>query len=803
MIAAWLGGACGADATQSGTDTATATSADTGQDAADAADAREDADATAVADSAADSGMSIADVPTGETGTRIVFVSRAINDRGSIYSADARDLPGVGPHSRVRPAAPGRLMVLEPDLRATVLVDGGVPTAATLDLIDVNAPAVSYDGETIVFAGLRQGDWDDAPARSLGGWRLYRIGADGQGLAALPIPETSVALDQFGPAAGGLAGFDDYDPVFLPDGRIAFSSTRWPSYGQYSGVRASNLYVVGLDGQRLVRITAERNGADRPLVDPLTGAIVYARWWRNHRFPIDDMTAIPVDAGDASKGWLQKDGLTTDRDDPVGGPSMFRNAWQAATIHPDGTHLAMWSGTVRDEEANHVYGGSFAADGTLFANFFPMYNMTEASGFGGVRRYARGASPYTAVTGITTLTLAYVHPEAPTSYGIFEGTYATDPEVLPDGRIVVSRAAGITQDYGLYVMDADGENIDRLFDSPGMADLRARVLAPRPRPPVLPDAYRDDPSKPAPSALPPRAEGPFTGDGTFTFEALNVYANGPVDSDIVSAIPVGSAGTIRFFADPQRTSPGSFPALDWPILLGEKPVQPDGSVTESAPADIPLFEQIRSPAPDYRVPRTGGPDADGAAHVAGMNYGPAGAIARCVGCHAGHTMIPIPDDDEAARFSNLAPGAAVTASSVRDAQYLAAVVDRRVMRGPIWKVSWTSAADTGAGQWVELLFPVPVTVREVRLWGIRPGDEASSSVAVAHATVALFTDATGATPAASATASEVSADSVAVPFADVRARRVRVTIDEVSGTFYGIHCAGLGEVEVIARGEAP
>jgi hypothetical protein len=47
--------------------------------------------------------------------------------------------------------------------------------------------------------------------------------------------------------------------------------------------------------------------------------------------------------------------------------------------------------------------------------------------------------------------------------------------------------------------------------------------------------------------------------------------------DIVSAPAVGSAATIRFFLDHQRTSPGSFPNLDWPILLGEAPLAADGA----------------------------------------------------------------------------------------------------------------------------------------------------------------------------------------------------------------------------------
>jgi hypothetical protein len=117
-------------------------------------------------------------------------------------------------------------------------------------------------------------------------------------------------------------------------------------------------------------------------------------------------------------------------------------------------------------------------------------------------------------------------------------------------------------------------------------------VRPRPLPPIVADTVAQ-----VPSLLPPTAAGPYAGDGTFTFDALNVYANAPVDADIVSAPPVGSAATIRFFIDHQRSSTGSFPAQDWPILLGEKAVSPAGAVLESlAPANVPLFEQLRSSA---------------------------------------------------------------------------------------------------------------------------------------------------------------------------------------------------------------
>ena len=743
------------------------------------------------------------DAPPGAIDAPIVFVSRQIQDQGSIYWDAPKDMPGVGAHSRVRPAAPGRLVILEPGGAERTLIDGAAPSEATLQIVDVNGPSVSYDGATIVFAGLPEGDHDTSPARSVGAWRIFAIEADGSGLRQLTASgDLDLDLSQLGAAAGGLGGFDDYDPVFLPDGRICFASTRYPAFAHYSGVRASNLYVMEADGSRVHRITSERNGADRPLVDPLTGKIVYARWWRNHRFPVNSLETVPEDAADLSKGYLQRDGLTTDREDPVGGPSMFRNAWQAATISPDGRGLSLWSGRLRDEEANHVYGGAFSEDGALFAGYFPMYNMTEASGFGGIRRYERGAAPYTPVIGVTGLTLDYVNEVDPTSYGIFEGPYAAEPEVLPDGRLVVSMAADVGQDYGLYVVNEDGSGLQKLLDRVGTSELRARVVAPRDVPPVQPDLFEEEPETPFAPLLPPGEAGPFDDGGTFVFEALNVYANGPVDMDIVSAIPVGSAGSIRFFADHQRTSPGSFPALDWPVLLGEKDVAPDGSVVDpAAPAYVSLFEQMRSPAPEYAVPLTGGPNADGAAHVAGMNFGVPGTVVQCVGCHAGHTLIGVHASAAEAGFTNLAPGAAVAVSSSRDAEQDRSVVDRRVMKGEIWR-TWTSAEDQTEGQWVLLTFPVPVTVRAVRLHGVRPGDEAQSSVVVEAATVRLFADAGATSEIAAEVAGAVEVKGTDVDFGDVKARAVRVDLDAVSGTFYGKSVAGIGEIEVIARGES-
>ncbi len=729
--------------------------------------------------------------PAEDCQTAIVFVERQIPPNGTVYWNVPNAMPGVGTYSRFQVAAPGRLQVLESNGTIRTLIDGANPTDASKFLIDVNAPDVSWDGQTIVFAGLPQGNHPLGPLEDPDAWRLYTIRADGSQLTQITFSDQDhLDFTQFGAAGPPLRPYDDTDPAWLPDDRIVFSSTRWPSRAQYSGVRATNLYVVNADGSGLHRITAERNGADRPLVDPQTGKVVYSRWWRNHRFALDSLTSIP----DPNGGWVQKDGLTVNRSNHVGGPdNLWRNHWHIAAVNPDGTGLAQWSGHFRSENDNHFYGGAFSPEGELFANFFPMHNMTEASGFGGIRRYHRGSERYQPVLGVTELNQNYVHPTNPTSFGVLVGNYAAEPDVLPTGRLVVSWAEDVAQDYGLYTVNADGTGLSLLYDLPGTASLRARVLRPRPRPPILADTVTA-----VPSLLPPTAQGPYNTDGTFTFDAMNVYANGPVDLEIVHAPPVGSAASIRFFLDHQRTSPGSFPNLDWPILLGEKAVSPAGAVVETAPAHVPLFEQLRSAT--GTVPLT---LPSGAAHVTGMNFGRVGTVASCVGCHAGHTTIPLPANHEAAKWSNLAPGAAVAVSSSQDPNQNRGMVDRRVMKGEIWRYWHSHPSQPANGQWVKLTFPVPVTVREVKLYNPRFGDEANSTLQVHAATVKLFSDTAATQEVGSQTiSSNLSVSGTAVPFADVRARVIQVRIDSITGTFYGLAVASLAEVEVIARGEA-
>jgi hypothetical protein len=97
---------------------------------------------------------------------------------------------------------------------------------------------------------------------------------------------------------------------------------------------------------------------------------------------------------------------------------------------------------------------------------------------------------------------------------------------------------------------------------------------------------------------------------------------------------------------------------------------------------------------------------------------------------------------------------------------------------------------------------VTVTVRTVRLYDPRPGDEANSTLHVSSAVVDLCADAACTTVLATQAVGALAVGGTDVAFAQVAGvHSVRVTLTDVSGTFYGMDVAGLAEIEVIAKGE--
>jgi hypothetical protein len=274
--------------------------------------------------------------------------------------------------------------------------------------------------------------------------------------------------------------------------------------------------------------------------------------------------------------------------------------------------------------------------------------------------------------------------------------------------------------------------------------------------------------------------------------------------DITSAPAIGNAGSIRFFIDQQRKRLNSDPQQDWPELLTELQIPPSGVIfNPNAPADVPLFEQLRTlQSKGYVVPTTGAPYPSSTAFVAGMNYGRPTQIMTCVGCHRGHSMISVPQNPADAEFTNLAPGATVTVSSTNAPALPYFLIDRKVKLAFAREQYWYTPVAVTQHQWVNLNFPVPIKIRNVRLYNIPYGGSKNSSIQVHQVQVNLYADTMQTKLVAFKILSQDLSDTgTDVLFNNVVAQAVKVKILNVTGIFSTRARAGLAEVVVIASGD--
>lgn len=127
--------------------------------------------------------------------------------------------------------------------RLTVLLDaeGG----------SIRDPQVHYDAQKILFAYRKAG---------ADTYHLYEINVDGTGLRQLTD----------GP-------YDDYEPTYLPDGDIAFVSTRCNRWVNCWMTQVGIIYRCDGDGNNIVPISANTEHDNTPWVLP-DGRLLYMRW---------------------------------------------------------------------------------------------------------------------------------------------------------------------------------------------------------------------------------------------------------------------------------------------------------------------------------------------------------------------------------------------------------------------------------------------------------------------------------------------------------------------------------------------
>jgi hypothetical protein len=256
-----------------------------------------------------------------------------------------------------------------------------------------------------------------------------------------------------------------------------------------------------------------------------------------------------------------------------------------------------------------------------------------------------------------------------------------------------------------------------------------------------------------------------------------VYLTGPVDSPFPDAPRIAKGARIRFFAALARPEAATGDTI---VLVRESKLEASGAVHESdIPGDVPLFEQLVDE--NGRIMRS----AHGPAHVPGMNFSRIGSGTKCVGCHEGHSALPVPKNNLEAKWFNVSTSARVTVSSGSGGPEL---VDRRAKGTTGW------VAEGAEGQWARLTWPLAVEARSIVLYAIHL--DPRSDLQVRECQLVFYRDGKEVGRAA---AGRIRPEGTRVDFPSLRLDAIEVRPTRATGKVEGRTTVGLAEIETIAR----
>ena len=606
----------------------------------------------------------------------MVFVSRERGGAELGVEAQGREL---------RPG--GRLRRLDTDGSVHDLVTSTQP-------YDVARPSVSFDGQWVAFSGI---------ADPLDSWSIYKVPAAGGEATRLTAPLLNPVQDFIATTDRvdtRLMGVGDFSPVWLPDGRIAFASTRYPTLAASCGERMTNIHVMNADGSGIDRISTTRSG----MVDPAVlrdGRIVTAYYRDNMNEPDPEGAGLRPIVGD--RHWQDR-------------------YWMLWAMNPDGTGASRYAsitGGVDGDEEWGVHHPRGTADGDVVV---------------AVRQDATLIDMRAYKSGVTRITPGFTDPHEVTGFGAIFGTaagHATCPEPLPDGRILLSfghhvwAEGGHEQrcDFDLYVIDGDLDptSLEPVFLGDGTDELDAVAIRPYTAE-VIPDTVHAVPT-----------EDPRVDEGTTALLINeNIYADMPLEvMQRLSPKPY-SVASVVLWDDTQQFHYEDNPQLSkqMPTLLSVVPVAADGSFTAEVPADRPFFFQLvthtgvgaRTQYTPIDLDQNWLSDAH---FVTVHDFLRPGTEARCRGCHAGHMLDP--DAAMADAQVNLARLASVWH---RDAYPSA---EMHMQHAPFRAIDQRLARSDNALGWVAqedpalyLFWSAPVTVDEVVLYPLAWDSELTS-----------------------------------------------------------------------------
>lgn len=428
--------------------------------------------------------------------------------------------------------------------------DGVVTPITNYTGAAISDPCVSFDGTKILFSMRPPGGSTK---------NIYEINADGSGLRQVTN-----------------GGGHDFDPLYLPDDRIMFTSSRDGEMDEYNHALAEHLYVCDANGANLERISYNQSDDFDPELLP-DGRVMYTRWEHfgtMNRFPL--FVTNP-------------DGTGTFHLYGPHGKNFFH-----PTVTPEGRIVAIASTMVEGDSGplamlKTEQGPADPADGPESDHYDVLTSQVNQDG----EPWPYGAFKYPRSIGGNRYVASYTLPAATENdadYGLY--TFTLD-----------QTGAGTIADPATFTI----HNLTFLYNDPSKNEYDAQLLAPHAKPPVIVSTVDHNVDY-----------GVFLAQDVFN-RGLNDGQERPVKGvqPIDSIAVIAARPTVQ--GEMNNISANDFEKR---ALIGMAPVYPDGSFRIKVPANTPIswatLDQFNR---GIVVKRT---------HLA---VRPGEEFNRCVGCH--------------------------------------------------------------------------------------------------------------------------------------------------------------------------
>ena len=398
---------------------------------------------------------------------------------------------------------------------------------------------LSYDGQRVLFSWRRgQGQ----------GYHVWSVNVDGTDLRQLSDGQ-----------------WHDYNACWLPDGDVAFLSTREPQFAYCWHAPVGILHRMKADGSGVRRLSANYLNDFTPYVLD-DGRIIYTRW------EYVDRPAIPI-----------------------------QSLW---TINPDGTGLAGFFGNRVISPGTFMEARSIPGTQKIICTMTGHNGPTR--GAIGVVDRSLGVNAQQAIENVT--------PDTPVP-NVDQGNGNTDGSKLYSCPVPLDSVRFLVSARGpVLVRTLDGECVSTALSAPadGMQYFSAQPIRPRHRPPVTAPVVAQ------------QAEPYATVYLQDVYNGLEPY----VKRGEVVAIRVVRELHKPLRIDPELRAFGfQFPVISCGAtyagkqVLGEVPLEPDGSACFRVPAGLPIYFMAI--------------DAQGRAvqRMRSFTHFMPGEVQGCIGCH--------------------------------------------------------------------------------------------------------------------------------------------------------------------------